>query len=125
MPPRLQSAWRMPVPCFTPQLRPAVPAASALLARLSLAENARHAHILGSLSDRGSSKNRRRVGRGPSSGRGKTAGRGQKGQWAHGKVKPWFQGGQTPLIVTLGRKGKDNVYVWPEPPRWHDGMMAW
>jgi hypothetical protein len=109
MPPRLQLAWRMPTACLTPQLRPALPALSTLLARLSLSQTARHAHILGTLSDIGASKTRRRLGRGPSSGRGKTAGRGQKGQWAHGKVKPRFQGGQTPLIVTLGKRGKDNL----------------
>lgn len=65
--------------------------------------------ILGSLSPiKGAVKDRKRVGRGPSSGHGKTSGRGHKGQGQHGKVKPWFQGGQTPLIVKLGRKGVDS-----------------
>jgi large subunit ribosomal protein L15 len=66
----------------------------------------RSASILSSLSDNKGAYNKRiRVGRGPSSGYGKTSGRGQKGQNAHGKVKPWFQGGQTPLIVSHGRVG--------------------
>ncbi len=70
----------------------------------------RHASILGSLANnKGAVKERKRVGRGPSSGHGKTSGRGHKGQGQHGKVKPWFQGGQTPLIVSHGRKGFDNL----------------
>ncbi|PFH56210.1 hypothetical protein XA68_16896 [Ophiocordyceps unilateralis] len=69
----------------------------------------RHASILASLANnKGAVRQRRRVGRGPSSGRGKTSGRGHKGQGQHGKVKPWFQGGQTPLIVKHGRKGFEN-----------------
>lgn len=47
----------------------------------------------------GSTKNRKRVGRGHGSGQGKTAGRGHKGQKARSgnKRKPGFEGGQTPL----------------------------
>jgi sorting nexin-8 len=61
---------------------------------------------LGSLANnRGAVKEKKRVGRGPSSGHGKTSGRGHKGQGQHGKVKAWFQGGQTPLIKKLGQKG--------------------
>ncbi|KAL1895623.1 YmL10 [Sporothrix stenoceras] len=66
----------------------------------------RNASILASLRDNpGAHQKRIRVGRGPSSGKGKTSGRGHKGQGQHGKVKPWFQGGQTPLITTWGVKG--------------------
>ncbi|ERS97413.1 large subunit ribosomal protein L15 [Sporothrix schenckii 1099-18] len=66
----------------------------------------RDASILASLRDnKGAHQKRIRVGRGPSSGKGKTSGRGHKGQGQHGKVKPWFQGGQTPLIRTWGKKG--------------------
>jgi len=66
----------------------------------------RSSSILSSLSDNPGAYNKRiRKGRGPSSGYGKTAGRGTKGQNAHGKVKPWFQGGQTPLIFSHGKKG--------------------
>jgi large subunit ribosomal protein L15 len=72
----------------------------------------RSASILASLSDnKGAYQKRIRRGRGPSSGYGKTAGRGHKGQKQHGKVRPWFQGGQTPLIVSHGRMGFINQYV--------------
>ncbi len=83
---------------------------AASLAGLSLQQHqTRHASILGSLANnKGAVKEKKRVGRGPSSGHGKTAGRGHKGQRQHGKVNPWFQGGQTPLIVKKGRKGFDN-----------------
>lgn len=46
-----------------------------------------------------------RVGRGPGSGRGKTSGRGQKGQKARGKVKPHFEGGQTPITKLFPKVG--------------------
>jgi large subunit ribosomal protein L15 len=51
----------------------------------------------------GAGKKRRRVGRGIAAGRGKTAGRGQKGQNARsgGGVKPYFEGGQLPLVRKL------------------------
>lgn len=49
-----------------------------------------------------------RVGRGPSSGKGKTSGRGQKGQKARGKVKPWFEGGQTPIQKLFPKVGFRN-----------------
>ncbi|MCC7490714.1 MAG: 50S ribosomal protein L15 [Fimbriimonadaceae bacterium] len=47
----------------------------------------------------GSKKERKRIGRGRSTGWGKTSGRGQKGQGsrAGGNVRPGFEGGQTPL----------------------------
>jgi large subunit ribosomal protein L15 len=43
------------------------------------------------------------VGRGTAAGQGKTAGRGQKGQNARsgGGVKPYFEGGQLPLVRKL------------------------
>ncbi|HEU4481397.1 MAG TPA: 50S ribosomal protein L15 [Actinomycetota bacterium] len=46
----------------------------------------------------GSTKRRKRVGRGEGSGRGKTAGRGTKGTRARGEVHLFFEGGQMPLI---------------------------
>lgn len=46
----------------------------------------------------GSKKRKIRVGRGESGRRGKTAGRGTKGLKARSKVRPGFEGGQTPLI---------------------------
>ena len=45
----------------------------------------------------GSTRERRRVGRGIGGKGGKTAGRGTKGQHARGSVKPGFEGGQMPL----------------------------
>lgn len=51
----------------------------------------------------GSTKERKRVGRGKSSGHGKTSGRGQKGQKSRsGKgLKPGFEGGQMPIHMRL------------------------
>ena len=51
----------------------------------------------------GSTKNRKRVGRGPASGHGKTSGRGMNGQKsrAGGGKRPGFVGGQTPLAMRL------------------------
>ena len=51
----------------------------------------------------GAGKRRKRVGRGIAAGQGKTAGRGQKGQNARsgGGVKPYFEGGQLPLVRKL------------------------
>ena len=45
----------------------------------------------------GSTKVKRRVGRGIGGKGGKTAGRGSKGQGARNNIKPGFEGGQTPL----------------------------
>lgn len=51
----------------------------------------------------GSTKSRKRVGRGHGSGTGKTAGRGTKGQGARsgGGKGPYFEGGQLPLVRRL------------------------
>lgn len=59
----------------------------------------------------GSRKNRKRVGRGTSSGVGKTAGRGQKGQLARsgGKTRIGFEGGQMPLFRRMPKRGFKNV----------------
>ncbi|MGH2693207.1 MAG: 50S ribosomal protein L15 [Actinomycetota bacterium] len=46
----------------------------------------------------GARTRRKRVGRGEGSGYGKTAGRGTKGTKARGKVNPFFEGGQMPLV---------------------------
>ena len=58
----------------------------------------------------GARKERKRVGRGTSSGTGKTAGKGQKGQKARagGGKKPGFEGGQTPLFMRLPKRGFTN-----------------
>lgn len=54
----------------------------------------------------GSSKSRKRVGRGDASGHGSYSGRGLKGQKARagGRVRPGFEGGQNPLIKKLPQK---------------------
>jgi large subunit ribosomal protein L15 len=51
----------------------------------------------------GAVKKRKRVGRGIAAGQGKTAGRGTKGQNARsgGGVRPYFEGGQFPLVRKL------------------------
>lgn len=65
---------------------------------------------LSDLKDRpGSSKTRKRVGRGIGSGKGKTAGRGVKGQWARSGVAiKGFEGGQMPLHRRLPKRGFNN-----------------
>jgi large subunit ribosomal protein L15 len=59
----------------------------------------------------GSTKTRKRVGRGNGSGLGKTSGRGHKGQNARsgGGVRPGFEGGQTPLFRRLPKRGFTNA----------------
>lgn len=122
MPPRIPLAHvarccRTSIERATAPPRTAAPLVS-LLAGLSLhqqlptSSQARHASILSNLRDNTGAYNKRiRKGRGASSGYGKTSGRGTKGQGQHGKVKPWFQGGQTPLIFKHGRMGFTNQYV--------------
>ena len=58
----------------------------------------------------GSTKNKKRVGRGIGSGNGKTSGRGQKGQNSRsgGGVRPGFEGGQNPLVFRIAKRGFNN-----------------
>jgi large subunit ribosomal protein L15 len=57
----------------------------------------------------GSKKRKIRVGRGEAGRRGKTAGRGTKGLKARSKVRPGFEGGQTPLLKQMPKlKGFKN-----------------
>lgn len=59
----------------------------------------------------GSSKSRKRVGRGTGGKGGKTAGRGSKGQRARNTVQRGFEGGQTPLMRRLPKlKGFNNPF---------------
>jgi len=62
---------------------------------------------LNTISDEGSSKKRKRVGRGIGSGHGKTSGRGHKGQKSRsgGNIRPGFEGGQMPLQMRLPKFG--------------------
>ncbi|MDV2887534.1 50S ribosomal protein L15, partial [Alkalihalophilus pseudofirmus] len=59
----------------------------------------------------GSRHERKRKGRGIGSGNGKTAGKGHKGQKARsgGGVRVGFEGGQTPLMRRLPKRGFTNI----------------
>lgn len=68
---------------------------------------------LGNLSpQKGSNRERKRVGRGQGSGHGKTAGRGHKGARSRSgyKSKPGFEGGQMPLQRRLPKRGFNNNF---------------
>ena len=59
----------------------------------------------------GSTRPRRRVGRGIGGKGGKTAGRGTKGQKARTNIKPGFEGGQLPLAQRIPKlKGFKNPF---------------
>jgi len=60
----------------------------------------------------GSTKNRKRVGRGAGSGLGRTSGRGEKGaqQRSGFKRRPWFEGGQMALARRLPKRGFTNLF---------------
>ena len=60
----------------------------------------------------GSSKNRKRLGRGIGSGSGKTGGRGVKGQKARSGVAiNGFEGGQMPIYRRLPKRGFNNIFA--------------
>jgi large subunit ribosomal protein L15 len=64
----------------------------------------------------GSTRDRKRLGRGPGSGTGKTSGKGHKGIKARaghhgpGGGKPGFEGGQMPLTRRLPKRGFTNPF---------------
>ena len=59
----------------------------------------------------GSTRDRKRVGRGIAGKGGKTAGRGTKGQGARDTIKPGFEGGQLPLSQRVPKlKGFKNPF---------------
>ena len=64
----------------------------------------------------GSTRDRKRLGRGPGSGTGKTSGKGHKGIKARaghhgpGGGKPHFEGGQMPLTRRLPKRGFTNPF---------------
>lgn len=60
----------------------------------------------------GSTKSRKRVGRGTGSGLGNTAGKGNKGQNSRsgGGVRPGFEGGQMPTTRRLPKRGFTNIF---------------
>ncbi len=70
-----------------------------------------HNHTL--RSPRGAKKNRKRLGRGDSSGNGSFSGKGMKGQKSRsgGGVRPGFEGGQLPLVKRLpSLRGFNNIF---------------
>jgi large subunit ribosomal protein L15 len=58
-------------------------------------------------------KKKKRVGRGPGSGHGKTSGRGHKGQGqlAGWSAPPIFEGGASPLIRRIPKRGFNNSFA--------------
>ena len=60
----------------------------------------------------GSTKERKRIGRGAGSGQGKTAGKGHKGQQARAGrgMRPGFEGGQMPLQRRVPKRGFNNIF---------------
>lgn len=62
--------------------------------------------------DPGSKHREKRVGRGHGSGHGKTSCRGHKGQKARTglDIKPFFEGGQTPIIRRVPKRGFRNPF---------------
>ena len=60
----------------------------------------------------GSTKNRKRVGRGAGSGLGRSSGRGDKGaqQRSGFKRRPWLEGGQMALARRLPKRGFTNLF---------------
>ncbi len=60
----------------------------------------------------GSTKARKRVGRGVGSGKGKTGGRGVKGQKSRsGVALNGFEGGQMPIYMRLPKRGFNNAFA--------------
>ena len=71
-----------------------------------MSEELKNIMNLNSISDIGSVKKRKRVGRGMGSGYGKTSGRGHKGQKSRSGVSiKSFEGGQMPLYRRLPKRG--------------------
>ena len=66
-------------------------------------------------SPQGATKNRKRKGRGRSSGLGKTCGRGQDGQNSRsgGGTRIGFEGGQMPLARRVPKRGFNNIFAKP------------
>ena len=61
----------------------------------------------------GSTKERKRIGRGAGSGQGKTAGKGHKGQKARAGrgMRIGFEGGQMPLQRRIPKRGFNNIFA--------------
>lgn len=63
-------------------------------------------------SAKGSTKNRKRIGRGEGTGRGGTATKGMNGQRSRSgfKSRAWFEGGQMPLQRRVPKRGFTNIF---------------
>lgn len=59
----------------------------------------------------GANRKKKRVGSGSGSGHGKTCGRGMDGQKkrSHPRIRPYFEGGQMPLIRRIPKRGFNNT----------------
>lgn len=75
----------------------------------------------------GARKARKRLGRGMGSGLGKTSGRGHKGQKSRsgGAPRLGFEGGQTPLRLTLPKRGAHNPHTMTFDPVNLDTLAAY
>ena len=60
----------------------------------------------------GSTRNRKRLGRGPGSGLGSQSGKGHKGQRSRSgyKSRAWHEGGQMPINRRLPKRGFTNIF---------------
>lgn len=60
---------------------------------------------------KGANRKKKRVGRGVGSGHGKTCGRGMDGQKkrTHPGIRPYFEGGQMPLVRRIPKRGFNNT----------------
>ncbi len=65
---------------------------------------------------KGSVRNRKRIGRGNATGQGRTAGKGHKGYHSRSgtKAKFHFEGGQTPMMRRLPKRGFSNYHFRKE-----------
>ncbi|HUZ10627.1 MAG TPA: 50S ribosomal protein L15 [Acidimicrobiales bacterium] len=73
----------------------------------------------------GSTRPRRRVGRGIAGKGGKTAGRGTKGQKARGQIPAGFEGGQLPLMQRIPKlRGFNNPFRVAYTPVNLDALVA-
>ncbi|KAF3928942.1 hypothetical protein AA313_de0207074 [Arthrobotrys entomopaga] len=111
---------------LVPTLHPTTTAAAAFVSPIHQVRH--YASILGDLRDiRTQHTNKKRKGRGPSSGKGKTSGRGHKGQGqrgGHGPPKN-FEGGQTPQWITNPEKGFKNPLMKHFSPLNLNLLQSW
>lgn len=107
-------------------LRAAIPRTAWAMPRT--AAYATSAIRIGNLQPAVPKKARKRVGRGDGSDRGGTSTRGMKGQKAragNGKPKPGFEGGQTPLIRRIPKRGFTNPHKQYFAPLNLDRLQFW